>query len=188
MGDPFPNVTMIDDDDYDDTTTVLEPGSNLDFIPNNNVIFALQKPLEDEEPMRWSLPDTSEETAIESENIGVKALGDKEIFEENVATVPVNSPSYRHQHAISATIEGRKKSNRGFIEVRATIHLAMVYNYTKSPGRNTIGEGPSLNLPDTMENIRCNFNSRYRKIDGTCNNKEHPRKFGAAMTPFRRFV
>ena len=37
------------------------------------------------------------------------------------------------------------------------------------------------------ERIRCDKNSRFREINGTCNNLDNPR-FGSILTPFRRLV
>lgn len=55
---------------------------------------------------------------------GIIALGNRELFEENLQVVPVNSPSFRHQRAVSTTADARKLTKRGYIENYATKSLA----------------------------------------------------------------
>lgn len=55
---------------------------------------------------------------------GVKALGDRELLEENTASPEVNSPSYRHQRAVSTTLEARVLTKRGFVENQMTTNIA----------------------------------------------------------------
>lgn len=55
---------------------------------------------------------------------GVKALGDRELLEENTASPEVNSPSYRHQRAVSTTLEARVLTKRGFVENLMTTNIA----------------------------------------------------------------
>lgn len=60
-------------------------------------------------------------------NYGLKKLGDRELFEENMISMPLNTPSYRHQRAVSTTAEARKLTKRGYVENYATIDMATRY-------------------------------------------------------------
>lgn len=65
--------------------------------------------------------------------------------------------------------------------------------------RWTVGKGPEIDFNqqqqqqeeekdegEKLKRIQCDFNSRYRTSNGTCNNKNNPFTFGVAMIPFRR--
>lgn len=74
-----------------------------------------------DEPMtEWKLRNTSESDHIRAIDMGIKALGDKELFEETLISPEVNSPSYRHQRAVGTTPEARKLTKRGYVENHAT--------------------------------------------------------------------
>lgn len=77
-----------------------------------------------DEPMpnwKWSEPNESQtKNAI---NAGIKALGDKELLEENTASPALNTPSYRHQRAVSTTAEARVLTKRGYVENHATMEI-----------------------------------------------------------------
>lgn len=70
------------------------------------------------------LPPSDVADLDEAINAGTKALGDRELIEEYVSTPEVNTPTYRHQRAVSTTPEARKLSRRGYVENQATLHLA----------------------------------------------------------------
>lgn len=60
--------------------------------------------------------------------------------------------------------------------------------YEKPIGRHNIGRGPEIKLETTQrERRRCDFNAKYRKPNGSCNNKRFPFLWGVAYTPFRRY-
>lgn len=65
----------------------------------------------------------------EAIDAGIIALGNRELFEENLQVMPMNTPSYRHQRAVSTTVEARKISKRGYIENHATSRLAKRYGH-----------------------------------------------------------
>lgn len=83
----------------------------------------------DEKPTVWALEEPDDMERVEAIGAGIIALGNRELFEENLQVMPVNTPSYRHQRAISTTAEARKKSKRGYIENHATSSLAKRYAY-----------------------------------------------------------
>lgn len=77
----------------------------------------------------WALEEPDEMEKEEAIDAGMIALGNRELFEENLQVMAINTPSYRHQRAISTTAEARKISKRGYIENQATARLAKRYAY-----------------------------------------------------------
>ncbi|XP_050340330.1 chorion peroxidase [Bactrocera neohumeralis] len=151
---------------------------------------AATTPLADESNTEWALKRAhiNRTQSGEAVGAGIKALGDREILEESQQLTPVHSPAYRHYRALSNGPEARKLARRGYVENHATTHIAALLNYTKPKGRHNIGNGPTIELPDPTMNFTCDFNARYRPASGVCNNKAHPRLYGAAMIPYRRMV
>ncbi|XP_068156160.1 chorion peroxidase [Drosophila tropicalis] len=164
------------------------------FVTTNETLELTPKtPLPDEPEAEWALKSRSEtlsrQEGAQAVSAGIKALGDREIFEEGLRPSAVNTPAFRHYRSLSTNPEARKLARRGYVENHATFDIAKRFNYTKSPGRDNIGWGPRIVLPDpTVLRLDCDFNSRYRQPTGVCNNKEHPRTYGASMVPYRRMV
>lgn len=143
-------------------------------------------PLADESIPGWDGPDMTDEDAAAAISEGEKALGDKELLEEALTAPPVNSPTYRHQRAVSTSKAARLASKMGYVENKATKAIARKFNINKRHSRWSIGKGPALNVPRPNETQVCDFNVRYRTNNGTCNNKKHPFSHGVALIPFRR--
>lgn len=121
----------------------------------------------------------------EALDAGKEALGDREMFEENMESPEVNSPSFQAQKAVGTTLAARISSKRGYVEDHATRHVAKKFNYQREYNkRSNIGVGPATNLTKETD-LECNEFRKYRSYDGKCNNKRNPMS-GAAMTPFRR--
>lgn len=78
----------------------------------------------DEQPLNWTITQPSDDEIKGALDEGLIALGNRELFEENLQVVPVNTPSFRHQRAVSTTAEARKLTKRGYIEDHATNSLA----------------------------------------------------------------
>lgn len=78
----------------------------------------------DEEPVDWTLPEPDDSERNDAIEEGIIALGNRELFEENLQLVPVNTPSFRHQRAVSSTADARKLAKRGYTENYATKSLA----------------------------------------------------------------
>lgn len=74
--------------------------------------------------MKWQLPALTADEMKSAQYAGVKALGDRELLEENTGSPEVNSPSYRHQRAVSTTLEARILTKRGFVENHMTKEIA----------------------------------------------------------------
>lgn len=75
----------------------------------------------------WTLPEPDEIEKSNAIDAGIIALGNRELFEENLQVLPLNTPSYRHQRAVSTTADARKLTKRGYIENHATSELAKRY-------------------------------------------------------------
>lgn len=142
-------------------------------------------PLSDESPTKWVLMEPPAEIIKEAINEGKIALGDKELIEEIILAPVRNSPTFRHQKAVSTSSRARMAGERGYIEDYATRFLAKKYQYKKGNGRFDIGKGPITNL--NSEKFKCNSNQKYRSYDGRCTNKKHPR-WGSGFINFRRIL
>ena len=141
----------------------------------------------DEAVVNWTLPIPTPAEIDSALNEGKRALGDKEMLEEIIVAPVLNSPSYRHQRAVSTTAESRIAGKRGFVEDKATIFLAKKFQHNmKKIGRSNIGKGPST-MMNRKDQVKCGKPTKYRFYNGTCNNSKHP-LWGSAMIPFRRFV
>ncbi|XP_017874556.1 PREDICTED: chorion peroxidase [Drosophila arizonae] len=164
------------------------------FATNESVgemLAAVKRPIPDEPESEWALGNATvdEGAGARSVSAGIKALGDREILEEGLQPSAINTPQFRHYRSLSTNPEARKLARRGYVENQATLDIAQSYNYTKQPGRSNIGVGPLIVLPDPQVlRLDCDFNERYRRSTGVCNNKEHPRTYGASMVPYRRMV
>lgn len=165
--------------EFNETSVTLSDDMEL---PDN---FFMLFPLIDEPETNWTLPVPTDEDIKEAIDAGKEALGDREILEETILAPVLNSPTYRHQRAVSTTHEARTTSKRGYVEDHATQFLSTKFNRKRTyDRRRDIGRGPSSNL-DKREALQCGEPTKYRNYDGTCNNRNHPR-WGSSYIPFRR--
>ncbi|XP_062125134.1 LOW QUALITY PROTEIN: chorion peroxidase [Drosophila sulfurigaster albostrigata] len=165
------------------------------FLTNESSVIetlaATKRPIPDEPEADWALRHETldPKEGAQAVSAGIKALGDREILEEGLQPSAINTPQYRHYRSLSTNPEARKLARRGYVENHATLEIAQRFNYTKEPGRSNIGLGPAIVLPDpTVLRLDCDFNERFRRSTGVCNNKDHPRTYGASMVPYRRMV
>ncbi|ALC47780.1 cd, partial [Drosophila busckii] len=157
----------------------------------SETLAATKRPLPDEPVAAWALHHAKLDQAESKRAVsaGLKALGDREIFEEGLQPSAVNTPQFRHYRSLNTNPEARKLARRGYVENHATLDIAQRFNYSKQPGRSNIGRGPPIVLSDQgTPRLNCDFNAKYRRSTGVCNNREHPRTYGASMVPYRRMV
>ncbi|XP_013101196.2 chorion peroxidase [Stomoxys calcitrans] len=171
-------------------TTLSMPKVVLNDSVIRERLEEITSPIPDESESPWALRkfhlnQSESEWAISE---GIKALGDRELLEEGLEMTPVNSPAFRHYRSLSTNPQSRKLARRGFVENAATQRIAEKFNYTKESGRSNIGRGPKIVLPDPTSDIRCDFNAKYRRPNGICNNKNHPRHYGASLISYRRML
>lgn len=74
----------------------------------------------DEPEAPWGGPDVTNEELEAALVEARRALADKEILEENMQPPPALSPTYKHQKAVSTTLEARIRGRQGFVEDFAT--------------------------------------------------------------------
>jgi peroxidase len=109
------------------------------------------------------------------------------MIEENTSSPALNSPSFKAQRAVSTNFAARMAAKRGYVEDHGTQYLAKKFGYRREfHKRSNIGKGPKTNLIVEKE-IDCNFFTRYRTSDGSCNNRKKS-KWGSGMMPFRRIM
>ncbi|XP_037953022.1 chorion peroxidase-like [Teleopsis dalmanni] len=186
-------LALVLTDNYylDPQDPVLNLATNNTPITNatiRDILESTTKPIPDEPVAKWALKHLNKTTGEQAIGAGIQALGDREIMEEGMETTPIDSPAFRHYRSLNTNPEARKIARRGYVENQATMRIAQMFNYTKIPGRSNIGIGPRIDLPDPTLNFACDFNERYRRMNGVCNNKLHPRNYGAAMIPYRRMI
>ncbi|XP_070493770.1 salivary peroxidase/catechol oxidase [Chironomus tepperi] len=160
------------------------PIVNIDGNSTIPEIFFTFFPIVDEPIANWSIPEPSNAELSEAIDAGKKALGDKEMIEEIIVAPALNTPSFRHQRAVSTTSLARIAGKRGYVEDYATRFLALRHKFKKTHIGHNIGVGPLVNLIRN-DKFECPKNPKYRTYEGICNNKKHP-YWGAAYTPFRR--
>ncbi|XP_055598963.1 chorion peroxidase [Uranotaenia lowii] len=177
LGDPVPFSNSTDQD----TANVTQPSAGFPDIFN-----LISFPLNDEPIPAWDAPNVTDQELADAISEGEKALGDKELLEEALTAPPVNSPTYRHQRAVSTTLAARLASKIGYVENKATKAIAKKFNIGKRHRRWSIGKGPATKVIHQNETQRCDFNARYRSNNGTCNNQKYPFSYGVALIPFRR--
>ena len=120
--------------------------------------------------------------AIEAGN---KAIASREEADALATPLPAPSPDSRHQFAVKTSLHAGKLALAGIGELAAT----------RSVEESRLKLGASSSMGSYFKNIwipegtckeflksTCSP-SKYRNFDGTCN---HPKNFGAALTPFIR--
>lgn len=145
----------------------------------------------DEPEAPWGGPDVTDADEAAAVKEAQRALADKEILEELMQPPPSISPTFKHQKAVSTTLEARLMSRRGFMEDHATKFLVQKHGQIKagsSQKRWSIGQGPPVNFGHPEPSGTCDFNAKFRTANGTCNNKRHPFTWGVAFIPFRRVL
>ncbi|XP_022177219.1 chorion peroxidase-like isoform X1 [Myzus persicae] len=121
---------------------------------------------------------------------GYKSLKAKEDLEKNFPTIDGGTPSYRHQQVMKSGPESIGIARNGYVENIATEKLRLLLNVTKDQdvmilaGNVTVFNNSECTSP---EPVICPVQSRYRTVEGICNNVLDPLK-GAAMMPFHRVL
>jgi peroxidase len=116
---------------------------------------------------------------------GQKALNDREVIEETLASPPTNSPAFLSQKAVSTSPAARLLSSQGYVDNKATQYLATKFDFQRVFNvRSDIGSISKSN--SSTSDLSCNP-TKYRTVDGSCNNLKNP-KWGKAMIDFRRIL
>ncbi|XP_050539391.1 lactoperoxidase-like isoform X2 [Daktulosphaira vitifoliae] len=182
--------------------TFYPPKETVQSDESTNVLLRLKWPL-----MENSALDTVDEVAATSiiqktvinatgdylksaVEEGYKSLKAKEDLEKNFPTIDEGTPSYRHQQVMKSGPESIRIARHGYIENIATEKLRAALNISKE--NNVIISSPNITIftkPECNNRtpIDCQVQSRYRTVDGTCNNILEPRR-GSSLTPYRRVI
>ncbi|XP_065209382.1 uncharacterized protein LOC135837881 [Planococcus citri] len=116
-----------------------------------------------------------------------QTLEKRDAIENELEPISTDSPSYRHQHAIVNSPYGYDISKLGYIENQATKYLRTkgVENVVRYESAKELKWASESDCIKFNSSIPCSF-SKYRTVNGSCNNLQHPQTWGVAMTPFRR--
>ncbi|XP_067002115.2 uncharacterized protein [Anabrus simplex] len=171
------------DTDDDNGTTPAVPSSA-------EMLILLKQPWPLKDPI-WSHPaiNTGDlEAAIE---IGQEELRSRDELESVSPSLDLNSPSFKHTKAVSTSPRATELARSAFVMNVATKHLMAGRRMTTG---GSVGCGPKLDADwvpeevcrDTLDEFSSCPPTQYRSVDGSCNNLQHPLKWGVAMRPFRR--
>ncbi|KAK7580575.1 hypothetical protein V9T40_001204 [Parthenolecanium corni] len=118
---------------------------------------------------------------------GKQQLRVRQLKDENVAPLDPDSPTYKHQQSIVYSQQGSNLSNYGYIEAEATKYLRDkgVHNVINYDSATDLKWADETDCRHFNQPVQCEA-TPYRSIDGSCNNLKYPKKWGVAMTPFRR--
>lgn len=174
-------------------TVWILPGSKHDSTSpvsqNENVEILLDNSWPRPDPQIQDLPFTSliYNDVDQAVGAGIKDLEEKETIENDIEPISTDSPSYKHQHAIVNTPRGYNLSRLGYVENQATRYLKakgyeQVIRYGSAKDLKWASESDCIKLNSTNT---CSL-SKYRTINGSCNNLQYPQTWGVAMNPFRR--
>ncbi|XP_046387846.1 uncharacterized protein LOC124157292 [Ischnura elegans] len=170
-------------------------------------LLSLKWPRPDIAPPDWSGPMPTDAQIAKAIEAGELSLQQKDEIEARAAMkmgnpsspsiLQLGTPFYMHQEAIKTTANAIKAARVGYVMGKATQEL------TKGkPMKHSVGKGPQVNpyyIPTGMvcksKSLKAGMNtsstdcppSRYRTMDGSCNNLVHP-DWGVAMRPLRRVI
>ncbi|XP_025421585.1 peroxidase isoform X2 [Sipha flava] len=180
------------------TSYYLDHGQSINIqptvVPTVDTLLMLNWPLQDEATatsiiQKTVINATGDDLILAMEG-GYKSLKAKEDLEKNFPTIDDGTPSYRHQQVMKSGPESIRIARNGYVENVATEKLRETLNVTKDTDAmilvdnnvTTVFNSSECASPDP---VICPLRSRYRTVEGSCNNVMEPRK-GAALTPFRR--
>ncbi|XP_071545466.1 LOW QUALITY PROTEIN: salivary peroxidase/catechol oxidase-like [Panulirus ornatus] len=140
----------------------------------------------------WTGDDVSESLSYGSMEEKEKTKVEEELAKRNLSLVR-GSPSYKHQQAFRKTDpQATKMAKLGYMMGHATTKMKDRINLTRETATfDSQWVGDMSASPYCDKGLLrphpgpCNSLSRYRSVDGTCNNLKNP-TWGASFTPFRR--
>nr|XP_045600702.1 peroxidase-like [Procambarus clarkii] len=139
----------------------------------------------------WSSEDVRMSLAHGSTKEQEKALVEEDLAKRNLSLVP-GTPAYKHQHSFKKTDPlATKMARLGYLMEQATSNFKDRMNLTREAAAlDTQWVGDMSSTPYCEKDLErplpapCTP-SKYRSVDGTCNNLKNP-TWGASFTPFRR--
>lgn len=173
--------------DVEDIKPTPSPVANASL----QTLLSMSWPLQDVGVPVWQGPEPSDSELNNAISTGQLSLQTRDIYEANMASLPVSSPSYRHQQSIKTSVQATDLARSGYVMNVATLtFIKPKRNLTST--KTSVGRGDQLGL-EWLPRKECGQGplppcpvSPYRSIDGTCNNLYRPTQWGVAMRPFRR--
>ncbi|KAJ2940746.1 hypothetical protein O0L34_g14857 [Tuta absoluta] len=158
--------------------------------PDLQPLLELKWPLEGRSPQFWTNTPTPEAitTAVQK---GKAALQKKAVLESKRKPLENNTPASRAQRAAATGASVKPMADNAYVAEEATKFLvngSIPVNKAKGVGLGPETSSVFPKLPYCMTNPVSCPKSKYRSIDGSCNNLQHPLSWGVSHTPFRRVL
>ncbi|XP_049692491.2 chorion peroxidase [Helicoverpa armigera] len=166
-------------------------GTPLEMPPDLQPLLDKEWPLKEKPVAAWAATHPSK-AAIDSALLKGKAalqeLAKVELLRRPLA---MDTPANRAQRAAATGADVKPLADAGYAAEIATKALINGTDISQRPGGS--GQGPKLNGSFSepqycMENPPPCQPSKYRTLDGTCNNLENAYRWGVSKTPFRRVL
>ncbi|CAG9132466.1 unnamed protein product [Plutella xylostella] len=167
---------------------------NLSAVPPDMApLLQLSWPLKGKDPSPW-VGDPPTPAAITSAvTHGKAALHNRTVLESLRTPLQVDSPAGRAQRAAATAREVKPMADAAYAVEQATRALANGTDLSNREGG--VGVGPAVNgsfpFPEPpycgQATPPCPP-SKYRTLNGTCNNPNYPLRWGVSNTPFRRVL
>ncbi|XP_063825224.1 peroxidase [Ostrinia nubilalis] len=184
-----------EDDDNSTTTTVPEtviPIGNLTAMPPYLApLLQMKWPLEGRDPPEWAGDPPSADDISTAVEHGNTALRERRALESNRRPLDQDTPANRAQRAAATSAAVKPLADAAYAAEQAT--RALLNGTDSSRRAGGAGLGPPTN-GSFSEPRYCLQDAapcppdRYRSLDGSCNNLQHPYRWGVSNTPFRRVL
>ncbi|XP_053616584.1 chorion peroxidase-like isoform X2 [Plodia interpunctella] len=160
--------------------------SNQTLAPELKPLMEKKWPLAGREPPKWSGKNGTADIQA-AVAFGKIALKRRKEVERKRRPLETDTPANRAQNAAATSEEVKPWADAAYAAEQAT--KLLVDGTTKA---GSIGVGPSTNgsfpePPYCLTAAPCPP-SKYRSMDGTCNNLNNPLRWGVSRTPFRRVL
>ncbi|KAJ8736696.1 hypothetical protein PYW08_007352 [Mythimna loreyi] len=154
-------------------------------------LLDLKWPLDEQPAATWANDNPSKAQIASALLKGKAALKELTKVEWKRRPLDMNTPANRAQRAAATSPEVKPLADAAYAAEIATKALMNGTDISLRPGGS--GQGPRLNgsfpePPYCMDDPPPCALSRYRTLDGTCNNLQNPLRFGVSKTPFRRVL
>lgn len=204
------NLSFMDDDADDSTevTTIMPLPDNvttlqmLPYMSQGNIsamtltaelqaMMDNEWPLKDHNPPEWGAAKPAKKDITAAVLKGKAALLELRKIESLRTPLTNNTPAIKAQWAVATSKDMKPMAESGYVLEMATKTLANGTDMSQRDGG--IGQGPPTNesFPEAnycVEKPPPCVTSKYRTIDGTCNNLQYPLSWGVSKTPFRRVL
>ncbi|KAI5632061.1 peroxidase domain-containing protein [Phthorimaea operculella] len=158
--------------------------------PDLQPLLQLKWPLKGRDPQFWTKQPTPAAitTAVQK---GKAALQKKAVLESKRKPLENNTPASRAQRAAATGASVKPMADKAYVVEEAT--KVLINGSIPVNKEQGVGLGPETSSvfpepPYCMTSPVSCPKSKYRSIDGSCNNLQHPLSWGVSHTPFRRVL